>query len=191
MFGWANTTEENSEVTPHYPEEIAILPLRGTVAFPFIIMPLTIGLERSIKLVNDAVEKNTFIGLVVSKEPDEENPSPEKLYPIGVIAKIHRRLRSKDGSLQIIVQGIERFQVEHWLTAEPYLKAKITVIGDHLEKDQIVEIEALRRRITELAREIVHFMPQVPEEALNFLESAEDPRALLYTVAANTRQPVE
>ncbi|MFQ5577457.1 MAG: LON peptidase substrate-binding domain-containing protein, partial [Anaerolineae bacterium] len=187
MFSWSNISEDNPNAGPQIPEEIAILPLRGTVAFPHIIMPLVIGLERTTKLVNDAIDHNQLIGLAVSKQPELENPAPDQIHPVGVIARIHRRLRGRDGALQIIVQGLERFKIDSWTQTDPYLKAKITVAQDTVEEDKLLEIEALRRRVTELAREIVRFMPQVPEEAVNFLESSDDPRSLMYTVAANIR----
>jgi ATP-dependent Lon protease len=154
-------------------------------------MPLVIGLERSIKLVDDVTDRNEFIGLAASKVPEIENPTPDQIHTSGVIAKIHRRLRGKDGVLQIIVQGLERFTIDEWTQTEPYLKAKITVAKDVVNEDDLLEIEALRRRITELTREIVKYMPQVPEEAVNFLEDTEDPRILLYTVAANMRMEHE
>lgn len=187
MFSWSNIADNVIDKEHEYPQEIAILPLRGMVALPHIIMPLAIGLERSINLVDEAIENDDYIGLVVSKEPDIENPTPEQVHQIGVIAKIHRRLRGKDGSLQIIVQGLERFVVDEWLQTIPYLKAKITITEDYVDQDKLLEIEALRRRITELAREIVKYMPQVPDEAVAFLEGTDDPQLLIYTVAANVR----
>jgi len=187
MFSWTNMTKDEAEEENLYPEEIAILPLRGTVAFPHIIMPLVIGLEHSIELVDDAIDGDEHIGLAVSQTPDKEDPAPDEVHSTGVIAVIHRRLRSKDGSLQIIVQGMERFRVLEWTQTKPYLKARIAIVKDAVDSEKLLEIEALRRRIIELSREIVRFMPQIPEEAVSFLESADDPNMLLYTVAANTR----
>ena len=189
MFSWSNISEDIQDVESKFPEEIAVLPLRGTVALPFIIMPLVIGLERSIKLVDDALANEEFIGLAVSKVPEKENPNTDEIYPVGVIAKIHRRIRSKDGSLQIIVQGLERFVVEEWTQTEPYLKAKIKIEPDKTEdtEEYGLEVEALTRRITELARQIVRFMPQLPDEAIVFLEETDNPRVLFYTISANMR----
>jgi len=189
MFSWSNISDETQDVENRFPEEISVLPLRGTVGLPFIIMPLVIGLERSIQLVDDALANEEVIGLAVSKNPEKENPTPEEIYPVGVIAKIHRRIRSKDGSMQIIVQGLERFTIEEWIQTEPYLKAKIQIAPDKTEdtEEYELEIEALTRRITELAREIVRFMPQLPDEAIAFLEETDNPRVLFYTISANMR----
>ncbi len=189
MFSWTNITDETQDVENIFPDEISILPLRGTVGLPFIIMPLVIVLERSVMLVEDAIANDEYIGLAVSKVPEVENPTPDQIYHTGVIAKIHRRLRSKDGSMQIIVQGLERFTVSEWTQTDPYFKAKIAITPDEIGDAETadVELEALTRRITELARQIVRFMPQVPDEAISYLEETEDPRALFYTISANMR----
>jgi len=138
-------------------------------------------------LINDAIEGNEHIGLVVSKSPEDENPSPKQIYPIGVVAKIHRTMRGKDGNLQIVVQGMQRFEIIKWTQVDPYLKALVKQSDDIIEEDKLVEIEALRRRMIELVGEIIKFMPQVPDEVTNFLETTEDPRVLLYTVAHNMK----
>ncbi len=193
MFSWSNITDETQITENKFPEELSILPLRGTVGLPFIIMPLVIGLERSIQLVDDALANEEVIGLAVSKVPEKENPTPDEIHPVGVIAKIHRRIRSKDGSMQIIVQGLERFTIDEWTQTDPYLKAKIRITPDETEdtEEYELEIEALTRRITELAREIVRFMPQLPDEAIAFLEETDNPRVLFYTISANMRMDFE
>jgi ATP-dependent Lon protease len=157
------------------------------VAFPFIIMPLSIGVPRSTKLIKTAVQNNSLIGLVVSKEPELDEPDPEQLYTTGVVARIHRVVRSEKGTLQVIVQGIERFKVNEWLETDPYLIAKISVVPDKVEAGQEREIEALRRRILELSNTIVDYMPTVPNEITEFLDQVEDSRIIVYTIASNMR----
>ncbi len=169
------------------PDELPILPLRGTVAFPFIILPLNIGIERSIKLVKQAVKNDNLIGLVVSKEPELEEPGPDKLHKTGVIARIHRVVRGDKGALQVIVQGLERFKIEEWTQIEPYLKAKVSLAPDKFEENQAAELEALRRRALELSHAIVEYLPQVPSEASQILEQVEDPRIVVYSIASNMR----
>lgn len=182
------TTEEDNFL----PSELPILPLRGTVAFPFIIMPLSIGVPRSVKLVKAAAQKDNIIGLVVSKEPDIDEPTPDQVYHVGVVARIHRVIRSEKGSLQVIVQGLERFKVTEWTQVEPYLMAEVEVTPDSFDQDDDVPtLEALRRRIVELSVDIVEYMPQVPNEVSQFLEQVEDPRIVLYTTASNMRMEFE
>jgi ATP-dependent Lon protease len=105
------------------PEEMPILPVRNTVIFPFSLMPLSVAVPRSVKLVEDSLQKDKIIGLVSSKDPALEEPKPGQVYEIGTVAKIHRVQRNLDGSLQVLVEGLDRFKIEHWLETEPYLKA--------------------------------------------------------------------
>jgi ATP-dependent Lon protease len=191
MFNLFDEMTSQLDTKESIPEELPILPLRGTVAFPFIIMPLSIGVPRSTKLIKSAVQNSTMIGLVVSKQPEIDEPEPDELYETGVIARIHRVVRSEKGSLQVIVQGIERFKVETWTQTEPFLMAKITIEPDIIEEDQEMEIEALRRRILELSNTIVEYMPQVPNEITEFLDQVEDSRIIAYTIASNMRMDFE
>jgi len=174
-----------------FPSELPILPLRGTVAFPFIIMPLSIGVPRSINLIRAAIKDNSLIGLVVSKEPEIEEPGPEQLYEVGVVARIHRVVRGENDALQVIVQGIERFKIESWTQTEPFLTAKITMAPDVVEEGKATELEALKRRVLELSRAIVEHMPQVPNEVSQFLEQIDNPRTIVYTIASNMRMNLE
>jgi len=187
MFNLFEDVTKELDSEEALPEELPILPLRGTVAFPFIIMPLSIGVPRSTKLIKTAVQNNSMIGLVVSREPELDEPDPDQLYTTGVIARIHRVVRSEKGTLQVIVQGIERFKVDEWLETEPYLTAKISVVPDKIEEGQEREIEALRRRILELSNTIVDYMPTVPNEISEFLDQVEDSRIIVYTIASNMR----
>ena len=173
------------------PEEIPILPLRGTVAFPFIVMPLNIGVSRSIKLIQAAVQDNNLVGLIVSKQPENDEPTPDQLHETGVIGRIHRVVRSDKGSLQVIIQGLERFKVNEWTQTEPYLKAKVTLAPDIVEADKAVELEALRRRVLELSHSIVEYLPQVPNEASQMLDQVGDPRVIVYSIASNMRMDFE
>ncbi len=180
-----------SETKENIPDELPILPLRGTVAFPFVIIPLSIGVPRSVKLIKAAVQNDSLIGLVVSKEPEIEEPTPEQLYEIGVVARIHRVVRGDGDNLHVIVQGIERFKVEKWTETEPFLKAKVSLAPDVVDEDKLTEIEALRRRILELSQAIVEHLPQVPNEITEFLADVSNPRLIVYTIASNMRMEFE
>jgi ATP-dependent Lon protease len=174
-----------------FPSELPILPLRGTVAFPSIIMPLSIGVPRSVNLIRSAIKEDSLVGLVVSKQPELEEPGPTELHEVGVLARIHRVVRGEKDSLQVIVQGIDRFKIERWTQVEPFLKAEIVMAPDILEEDKTVEIEALKRRILELSNSIVEYLPQVPNEVSQFLEQMNNPRSIVYTIASNMRMEFE
>ncbi len=191
MFSQFDELKNQNEAESNFPSELPILPLRGAVAFPFIILPLSIGVPRSINLIRAAIKDDSLIGLVVSKKPELEEPEPEDLHPVGVLARIHRVVRGERESLQIIVQGIERFKIEGWTQTEPFLKAKIVMAPDQVEPEQAMEIEALKRRMLELSHSIVEYLPQVPNEVSQFLEQMSDPRSIVYTIASNMRMEFE
>jgi ATP-dependent Lon protease len=184
MFEDLTTEEATSALLP---DELPILPLRGTVAFPFIILPLNIGVSRSMRLIQTAAQENNLIGLIVSKQPDLDEPAPDQLYQTGVLARIHRVVRSEKDSLHVIVQGLERFKIEEWTELEPFLKAKVSLAPDIIEEDKKLELEALRRRALELSQASVEYLPQVPNEAGKILSQVEDPRVIVYSIASNMR----
>ncbi len=181
----ANTPAEpetKPETKPDIPNELPILPLRNTVAFPFSMVPLTVGIPRSIKLVNDALKGDRLIGLVSMKHPEIEEPLPGQTYEVGTIAKVEHVTRSADNSLQVIVQGIERFRIEYWLADKPYLRAHIALAPDKVEED--VELDALQRNLRDLARQVVALSPKFPKEVGDYLAQVKNHRYLVYLVAS-------
>ncbi|WP_051184948.1 endopeptidase La [Desulfatiglans anilini] len=171
------------------PREIPILPLRNTVAYPFMVIPLVVGIKRSVKLVEDALQGDRIIGLVTMKDGHIEEPQPGEVYEVGTLAKIDRVLRApNENTLQIVVQGIERFRVKHWIGSEPYLRAEVEPASDIIEKD--LETDALERSLRELAQEVIHLSPNLPKEAAALLNQVQDPQYLSYLVASNLRLDV-
>ncbi|HEY63786.1 MAG TPA: endopeptidase La [Caldilineae bacterium] len=181
--------KEYREILQRLPEELPILPLRNTVAVPFAIMPLAVGIPRSVKLVEDALAGDRLIGLVAMKDPSIEEPMPGEIYEVGTVALIHKVIRTSDGTLQVVIQGLERFKIETWTETEPYLKARIVLAPDQVEDD--VETEALRRSLTQIAKEVLALMPNLPEGVGAFLDQIDNPRQLVYMIAANARLEVE
>jgi ATP-dependent Lon protease len=165
------------------PEELPILPLRNMIVFPYTIMHLPIGIPRSEKLIKDAIKGNKLIGLITSKDAEIEEPVPGQMHEIGTIASITRVFQSPDNSLNVIVQGIERFKISNWLNTVPYLTAKIITSPDILEEG--VEFEAMIHSLRNLAKEVVKMSPSFPENAANFIDQIEDPKYLTYMTAAN------
>ncbi len=172
------------------PNEIPILPLRNTVAYPFSIMPLVIGIPRSVKLIEDTLDGDRMVGLVAMKDPSIEAPQPGQIYEVGTVAVVSRVAQKPDNAmLQVVVQGIERFRINYWLQSEPYLKARITLDPDKLETG--LELEALQRSLRDLAKEVVVLSPNFTDEAGDFINQVTDPRYLLYLVAGNLSLSVE
>ncbi len=186
MLPWFNTQDQNiEELVRQIPEELPILPLRNTVAFPYIVMPLAVGIPRSIQLIEEAENGNRLIGLVAMEDGSIEVPGPEDVHKIGTVAIIHRIMRGEDGSLTVFIQGLERFQIDEWTSTEPYLKARIKLTPDVVE-NTVIE-EAMRRSLLEVATELADMIPQFPDEAIRFIQQLEDARLLVYLLASNMR----
>ncbi len=169
-----NESDKFSEVLP-------ILPLRGVVVYPNTAVPLTVGQPRSIKLVDDVVGGDKLVGLVAAVNPELETPGPNDLYKVGTIATVHRLLRAPDGTVRLLVQGMERFRVEEFLEEEPYLKAKIRPAPETVE--QGLEIDALARNARDQFQQITQLIPSFPEELAGSITALEDPLQTAYTIA--------
>ena len=181
---------KNTEQAVSIPKELPILPLRDTVAFPFSVIPLAVGIAHSVKLVEDAMQADNLVGLVASKDATIEEPLPGQVHEVGTVARILRVVRGQDGTMQVVVQGLERFRVLHWIPSEQYLRARVTPAPENVETD--LEIEALMASLRELGREVVELSPNIPNEAARFLATITDPRYLAYLVAANGQlEPAE
>jgi ATP-dependent Lon protease len=181
------STEEHAEIVAKIPRELPILPLRNSVSFPFSVQPLVIGIPRSVKLIEEVTQGDHLIGLLAMKDSSIEEPMPGQVYEVGTVGRVLRVLRTPDNTLQAVVQGLERFRVEHWLRPDPYLKARIRVIPDQVETD--LEMDAMQRSLRELAQEVITLSPNIPNEAGSFLAMVQDSKMLVYLVLSN--MPIE
>ena len=178
-----SSESESSQVSESskYPDVLPILPLRGVVVYPHTAVPLTVGQPRSIKLVDDVVAGDKLVGLVASKDPELETPGPNDLYRIGTIAIIHRLLRAPDGTVRLLVQGVDRFRVGEFVEKEPYLTARVELAPEKVE--QGLEIDALARNARDQFQQITQMIPSFPEELAGSITSVEDPVQTAYTIA--------
>ncbi len=164
------------------PSVLPILPLRGLVVYPQTAVPLTIGQPRSIRLVDDVMTGDErLIGLVASQDPDLESPDPGDLYSIGTVAMVHRLFRAPDGTIRLVVQGMERFRLVEFVQEEPYLKAQIELLPETMEEG--LELEALARSARDQFEHIAEMIPSIPRELVNSVLSLEDPLQIIYTIA--------
>jgi ATP-dependent Lon protease len=180
-------SEEKEGETP-IPEELAILPLRGVIVYPLTFQALNVGQPRSIQLVDDATVNKQMIGLVTAHSAEVEEPGPNDVFSIGVAAVIHRMLKAPDGTIRLLVQGIERIQIEEWTAEVPYLKARVRVRPDEVEES--LEVEALMRNATDLLRRMVSLVSQMPDELLTAALNLDDPRQLVYFISTNVRMEI-
>ncbi len=177
-------TKDSTELMENMPGELPILPLRNIVAFPFSVMPLAIGITRSKKLVEDTIKGHRLIGLAASKDASIEEPQPEQIYDVGTVASISRVFQGPDNTMNIIIQGLERFRIEYWTNTEPYLTARVRLAPEKVEEG--LELEALVHSLRDLAKDIVKLSPNWPDDVANFLDQVKDPRYLAYMAAANS-----
>jgi ATP-dependent Lon protease len=176
--------------TGSIPDEVAILPLRNSLAFPFMIMSFDVSVPRSLKLVEDALTGTSMIGLVASKQPAEDNPVPGQVYETGTIGKIHKVIRTPmHDRIHFIVEGMERFKIRYWKEMEPYLIARIILSPEEYEHN--LEMDALMQSVRDLARQVAVFVQHNDSEVTSFLEQLLDPRHLIYAVMANSNMTVE
>lgn len=167
------------------PEELPILPLRGVVAYPQTIIPLIVGQQRSVRLVDAAVASGSLIGLVASRDPENELPNPEEIHRIGSVAAIERMMRSPDGGMRILVQGLERVRIVEYVQTEPYLVARVEAAPETIEGT--IEIEALMRNVVDQFRILGELAPGIPDELLALILTIEDPLRLAYAIATYMR----
>ncbi len=177
--------DQNEQQENPIPEELAILPLRGVVVFPLTFQALNVGQPRSIRLVDDATVNKQMIGLVASRDADLEEPGPKDVYDIGVAAVIHRMIKAPDGTVRLLVQGVERIRTTEWLSEQPYLRARVEVLPDTVEES--LEVEALMRNAVDLLRRLVSLVSQLPDELLMAAINLDDARQLVYFIATNIR----
>ncbi len=171
---------------PPIPSELPILPLRGQVVYPLTVLPLNVGQSRSLRLVDEvATSPNRLVGLVTIKNDKFEDAGPEDVYEVGTVAVIHRMLRAPDGTVRLIVQGLERIRIKEYTASEPYLKARVETDPEKVEKT--VEVEALMRNTVDLFRRLVSLAQHLPEEILMAAMNVEDPRQLAYMIATSLR----
>jgi ATP-dependent Lon protease len=182
--GVAKKEGEESEAgddAPKYPEVLPILPLRGVVVYPQTAVPLTVGQARSIRLVDDVVASDKLVGLVTSKDPELETPGPKDLHEVGVIATVHRLLRAPDGTVRLLVQGLDRFRLAEFVAEEPYLKARIALAPETVEEG--LEVDALARNARDQFQQITQMIPSFPEELVTSITALENPLQTVYTIA--------
>lgn len=165
------------------PEELAILPLKEGVVYPNAVMPITIGQERSTKLIDDALVKDKIIGIVSVKNPEIEVPNPEDLYTIGCSAHILKMMKRPENQMSVLAQGQSRIRIKEYTQKSPYLRAKIDIIKEEFEKD--VETEALMVSIKQLFQRAVELSPHIPPEVGIVVMNMDDPRTLADLIASN------
>ncbi len=175
-------SEDEEQEEAKIPDVLPILPLRGAVVFPTIVIPLMVGREKSIKLIDDAVLGSRMVGLVTQLNPEDEDPPPEGLYRIGTAATVLKMVKMPDDSMRIMAHGIARFRIVEILQTEPYLKARIEPVKEVVESEK--RVDALARNIKTLFQKIVAQSPHLPDELGIMVLNISDPARLADMVAS-------
>ena len=166
-------------------DDLPVLPLRGLVVYPMMWLPLTIGQERSIQLVEESLPQSRIIALVSSRDESVEEPSPEQINEIGTAAQVHRVLKAPDGTIRLAVQGLERIRLKEYIQEKPYLRARVEVLPETLEEG--LELDGSARAVQDLFRRLVELDGQMPDELAVMAANVENARQLAYLVASSMR----
>ncbi len=186
------TPEDEEEINKEdLPEVLPILPLRNTVLFPGVVIPITAGRDKSITLLNDANNGNKTIGVVSQKEEGVEDPTIKDINKIGVVARILRVLKMPDGNTTVILQGKKRFSINEFVEDTPYIKAKVTEVPEARPERLDKEFNAIIDSIKDLALEIIKESPNIPSEASFAIKNIESNSFLINFVSSNLNLPVE
>jgi len=165
--------------------ELALLPLRDTILFPHAILPLAVARESSVALVNEAVKERRVIGVVTQRDPSVDDPVESDLYRIGTLTHIHKMFRFPDGSLRLVVQGVQRFRVVSVVQYKPYVKAQIEVLRDTVPAEQEVETRALAQSVQGLFQRVVELSPTLSDELQALAANIQEPSRLADFVAGS------
>lgn len=168
-----------------FPDQLPILPLRNTVLFPGVVIPITVGRDKSIRLIKDANKGNRTIGVVAQINDAEEDPKFDQLHKVGTIAHILKMLRMPDGNTTVILQGKRRFQLGQETQHDPYMKATITPFPDEQPAKSDKEFAAVISSVKDLALKIVANNPQIPQEAQFAIKNIESPGFLVNFISSN------
>lgn len=182
-------SDEDSALNTIISDDLPVLPLRGVVVYPMMWLPLPIGQKRSIRLVEDNLPSNRIIALVTSKDESVEEPKPDQIHTVGTAAQIHRVLKTPDGTIRLLVQGMERVRILEFIQEEPYLRARLEMIPEVVEDN--LEMEALMRAVQELFRKLIDLEPQMPDELAVMALNVENASQLAYLVAGSMRLKTE
>lgn len=184
-----NEHESDQDKLLEIPDLLPILPLRNTVLFPGVVLPITVGRDKSIKAVNDAYKKDKLIGVLAQKDAQIEEPGPNDLCNIGTVAKIVKLIKMPDGGTTMIIQGKKRFEMTQMVQEDPYFVAAIRLLEESNEQQD--DFPAYISTIKDLATKIIQLSPNIPTEASILLKNIENPSFLIHFVSSNLNSELQ
>ncbi|MDG2504996.1 MAG: endopeptidase La, partial [Crocinitomicaceae bacterium] len=186
------TTAEEEETVNNqdFPENLPILPLRNNVLFPGVVIPITVGRDKSIKLIQEANKGNKIIGVVSQKSQEEESPEFKDLHVIGTVAQIVRLLKMPDGSSTVIIQGKRRFKMLEMTQTDPFMRAKVEILKEQKFDTANKELNMMFKNIKDLALQIIKDSPNIPSEAQFAIKNIDSPTFLVNFISSNMNADV-
>ena len=185
------TAEEEENVNKQtFPEHLPILPLRNNVLFPGVVIPITVGRDKSIKLIQEANKGNKIIGVVSQKDQEEETPEFKDLHKTGTVAQIVRLLKMPDGSSTVIIQGKRRFEMIEAIQTEPFLTASVKILNEQPFDQKNKELNVMFKTIKDLALQIIKDSPNIPSEAQFAIKNIDSPTFLVNFISSNMNADV-
>jgi ATP-dependent Lon protease len=175
--------EEQQQV--EIPDRLPLLPIRDIVIFPYMILPLFVGRDMSIKAIDDALSGNRLILLVAQKDLNTENPEPKDLYPVGTVGMIMRMLKLPDGRVKVLVQGMSKARIKDYVQTEPYFLVNIEKITEPKDEKLTLEAEALMRNVKEQLEKMISLGKMLLPDIMVIVENIDDPGKLADLVASN------
>lgn len=185
------TAEEEENINKQkFPTELPILPLRNNVLFPGVVIPITVGRDKSIKLIQEANKGNKIIGVVSQRDQEQESPEFNDLHEIGTVAQIIRLLKMPDGSSTVIIQGKRRFRITTPLQTEPYMRATVEILKETPVDKKDKELDVMFKTIKDLALQIIRDSPNIPSEAQFAIGNIDSPTFLVNFISSNMNADV-
>src|SRR6188474_792328 len=177
--------EDISQRIHTIPEELPVLPVRDAVIFPNAVIPLNVGRESSVKLINDVQQGDGMLVVLTQRDKRVDAPAPADLYEIGTVSMVHRAMKTPEGNLFLIIMGVARVSVHEFTQFEPYLRAKIKTVQDEKEDENSVDFQALRRTVVSQFERVVKLSPQLPDDLQTIVINMEDTGRLADYIATN------
>jgi ATP-dependent Lon protease len=187
---WNLEGQESKETQVEIPEVLPLLPIRDIVIYPYMMLPLFVGREMSIRAVEESLSRQRLIFLVAQKNSAEDSPTPDDIYKVGTVASIMRMLKLADGRVKILVQGLAKGEIESYLKEQPFFEAKIRKIVEPAVQDVSIEVEALMRNVKEKIEQILN-LKNLPPEIVMVTDNISDAGVLADLVASNLRLKIE
>jgi len=186
------TTAEEEETVNNqdFPENLPILPLRNNVLFPGVVIPITVGRDKSIKLIQEANKGNKIIGVVSQKVQEEESPEFKDLHMVGTVAQIVRLLKMPDGSSTVIIQGKRRFRMIEMTQTDPFMRASVEILKEQKFDTKNKELNMMFKNIKDLALQIIKDSPNIPSEAQFAIKNIDSPTFLVNFISSNMNADV-